>query len=103
MDVETEQFEDVGEADADGFVDYEYRGFIYYFREGGRTLKARRYDDTPSEAAFLCWDEPPGRFDEIPDDALFAEAVRYFRSEGVAELSVLLPGGYRPVRLDRYG
>lgn len=102
MDVEIERFEDVGEADPDGSVAYAYSGNLYHFSDSKRTLKGRRYDDTPFEAFFLCWERPYRLFDRVPTDALFADAVRYFRAGGVVEIRVLLRGGYRSVDPGRY-
>jgi hypothetical protein len=41
------RFDDVGDADENGFVDYAYQGFNYRIAVGQRTFTARTYDDEP--------------------------------------------------------
>lgn len=42
-----ERFEDVGESDADGSVDYCYRGYHYVVSNGSKLFTIRSYDDEP--------------------------------------------------------
>jgi hypothetical protein len=48
--VKKEYREDLGEQDADGYYDYEYRYWVYWFDLDGRNYRARVYTDTPKQA-----------------------------------------------------
>ena len=84
--------------------DYQYCGVVFRFVFGDREFQARRYDDMPGEAHFLCYVLGSGQgrrlFQEIPyGDEEFREAAYYLQDTvGADKVDILLRGGY--VRLD---
>lgn len=48
-----ERFDDVGQEDVDGFVDYAYHGFNYQVMVRNRTFTVRTYDDEPGIATVI--------------------------------------------------
>jgi phospholipase/lecithinase/hemolysin len=96
MRVRLEAFLDRSEPNDDGSYDHWYEGEDVYFEfGGGRSLRARRYVDTPTEAALFFSDVGP-----TEDDAETRQAVEWLREAGAATVSVLgaPDGGYRPLR-----
>jgi hypothetical protein len=108
VEVVQEPFEDAGEQTTNGYDDYYYSGVVYRFLFAERELRARRCDDTPGEAHFLCFVASPDGarclFEAIPyDDAQFQEAAVYLRDRvGADKVRILLPGGYSPVDFRRF-
>lgn len=96
MDVVREPFLDRSEPNDDGSYDYWYEGEYIVFRfAGGRSLRARRYVDTPDEAALFFGDEGPAE-----TDAETYQAVEWLRGAGVSDVLVLAgSAGYRPIRI----
>jgi hypothetical protein len=95
MDVSTEPFLDRSEPNDDGSYDYCYEGtWITFWFEDGRSLRARRYADTPTEAAIYLSDAGPAEHDEETRCA-----VQWLRDAGVANVAVLggPSGAYRTV------
>lgn len=95
MEVSEEAFLDCSEPNADGTYDFWYEGTYTVFTfDEGRSLRARRYVDTPTEAALFFG---PGGPDEDDDET--RAAVEWLRHAGVATVKV--PGGplagYRPI------
>jgi hypothetical protein len=103
-----EPFEDVGEKDAKGRYSYYYSGVILRLVFPTREFRARRYDQTPGEAAFLAIVTTPEAtrcpFQEIPyDDTEFREAACYLRDTiGADTVKILLPGGYTAVEFAHF-
>src|SRR3954468_9354682 len=52
-DVTKEYREDLGERDADGFYDYAYRYWVYWFDFDGRRYRARIYTDDQTDASVM--------------------------------------------------
>lgn len=95
MVISTEPFLDRSEPNDDESYDYSYEGTWITFEFGdGRSLRARRYDDTPSEAAIYFSDAGP-----TEHDAETSRAVQWLRATGVASVTVLggSSGTYRPI------
>lgn len=94
MDVLREPFLDRSEPNDDGSYDYWYEGEIIVFRFGDdRSLRARRYVDTPDEAALFFSDEGPAE-----NDAETHQAVEWLREAGISDVTVLGgSAGYRPI------
>jgi hypothetical protein len=100
-------FEDVGDEDANGFVDYDYSGVIYRFVFPQLEFHARRYDDRPNEGHFLAYTTQAGErclFQTIPYDVPeFGVAAAYLRDAlGAETVSILLPSGYVPVDFGQF-
>ncbi len=92
MTVTAERFEDVSETgDPHPF---DYRGVVYRFAEGRRTLVARAYDDEPGRLSFLSWDD--GRLIRpVPPPRLLGRAVAHARAElGATDVRLLTQRGY---------
>jgi len=94
MEIREEGFLDRSEPDADGSNDYWYEGtYITFTFDDGRSLRARRYRDTPGEAALF--------FNEVgpqEDDDETPLAVEWLRQAGVSTARVLEGmTGYRPI------
>jgi hypothetical protein len=51
--VAKERFDEVGETDANGYVDYAYHGFNYRISDGNRSFTVRTYDVEPGVAAVI--------------------------------------------------
>jgi hypothetical protein len=93
--VTKEYLEDVGERDADGFYNYEYRYWVYSFDIDGRKYGARVYTTSPDEADVMDLDSSRPR--EYEDDlGVVAEYMR--REAGVKTILALgTSGGFEPV------
>lgn len=48
-----QRFDDVGDADEDGYVDYAYHGFNYTVEVANRKFNVRTYDDEPGVATVI--------------------------------------------------
>lgn len=95
MVVSTEPFLDRSEPNGDGSYDYWYEGtWITFEFEGGGTLRARRYADSPTEAAIYFSDAGPAEH-----DVETSRAVQWLREAGVSSVTVLggPSGTYRPI------
>ena len=51
--VSQQRFDDVGEADEDGYVDYAYHGFNYIIHVKDQQYNVRTYDDEPGVATVI--------------------------------------------------
>ena len=90
-----EYHEELGEKDADGFYDYAYRYWVYWFDLDGRRYRVRIYIDEPSNASVMEMDA--GRAREYEDD-LRAIAGYLRREAGIRTVSALSSsGGFEPV------
>lgn len=58
-----QRFDDVGEADEDGYVAYAYHGFNYDVEVEGKQYKVRTYDDEPGVATVIA----PSNARRIPE------------------------------------
>jgi hypothetical protein len=89
MEVTTERFEDTDELHLDGQRDWYYAGTIYTYSKEERVYKARRYDDTPTEANIFF--QPKNLKEEIPySDPLFLELIHHLVKEiGIAKVRLL--------------
>jgi len=88
--VSKEYREDLGERDADGFYDYEYRYWNYWFDFGDRRYRARIYTDSDDEASVMEMDG--GRHERYEDDIRTIAA--HLRSDpGVRGILTLGPSG----------
>ncbi len=105
MEVTIERFEDADDLHMDGKRDWYYAGTIYLYREQGRIYKARRYDDTPTEASIFFF-----QFKDITEgvpynDPLFLQVVRHLVNEvGIAKIRILTAteeNGYAEVDISR--
>jgi len=94
-DVTKEYREDLGERDADGFYDYAYRYWVYWFDFDGRRYRARIYTDDETDASVM--NIGSGRAAAYDDDLRAIAA--YLREEaGIRTVSTLSPmGGFEPV------
>lgn len=108
MNVAKEQFEDVGEKDANGNFEFYYSGEIFRFRFPGREFHARRYDDTPGKASILGVFDIPSRqwsaFANVPyDDPQFCEVALYLRDTIGADSvkALLISSGYVELEFGR--
>ena len=92
--VTKEYFEDLGERDDEGYYDYAYRYWVYWFDLDGRHYRARIYTDMPDEADVMGTDET--RHPEHDDDLRVIRA--YLRDEvGVRTMLTLgASGGFEP-------
>jgi hypothetical protein len=93
--VTKEYREDLGERDADGFCDYAYRYWVYWFDFDGRRYRARIYTDDQTDASVMhIGSGRPATY----DDDLRAIAA-YLRNEAeIRTVSTLSPaGGFEPV------
>jgi hypothetical protein len=91
--VKKEYREDLGERDADGYYDYEYRYWAYSFNLDGRNYGATVYTHTPKEAYVNGMDGT--RHPEHEDDLRIVGA--YLRDEaGIRTIRTLggRKGGY---------
>ena len=96
MVVSTEPFLDRSEPNDDGSYDFWYEGtWITFEFEDGRSLRARRYGDAPTEAAIFFSDAGP-----TEHDVETSRAVQWLRAAGVARVTFLdRPSRtYRPIR-----
>jgi hypothetical protein len=93
--VTKEYREDLGTKDADGFYEYEYRYWVYWFDLDGRRYRARIYTDTADDADVMELDG--GRRTDFEDDV--RTIGEYLRQEaGVRTISTLGPsGGFEPL------
>ena len=48
-----DRFDNVGEQDADGYVDYAYHGYTYLISIAGQDFQVRTYDDEPGSATVV--------------------------------------------------
>ena len=88
--VTKEYFEDLGTKDSDGYYDYAYRYWVYWFDLDGRKYRARVYTDSPEEADVMDIDSSrPRQFDA--DVQVIAEYMH--RVAGVKIILALGPGG----------
>ena len=96
MEVHEESFCDHDEPDEDGFHSYRFEGTVWIFDFGeGRTVRGRRYSDTPTRASLYFNAEGPAEGDAELDDI-----VDWLHRAGVSEVEVLggSAGTYRPLR-----
>jgi hypothetical protein len=110
FEVTKEYREDLGEQDAEGYYDFEYRYWVISFDFRDRTYKARIYTDRPREASIH---GPLRTNDEKSQRDLEAMARYLVEVEGVRKVlttedpSGKLPmnrkGSYRPVNLGFLG
>ena len=92
--VTREYREDLGEQDADGFYDYAYRYWNYWFDFGDRHYRARIYVDSQDEANVMQVDGPK---DERYADDLQTIAAHLRGTAGVRTILTLSPlGGFEP-------
>lgn len=93
--VTKEYREDLGERDADGFYDYAYRYWVYWFDFDGRRYRARIYTDDQTDASVMHIGS--GRAATYDDDLRAIAA--YLRNEAqIRTVSTLSPaGGFEPV------
>jgi hypothetical protein len=93
--VRKEYLEDLGEQDEQGYYDYAYRYFAYWFDFGERQYWAKVYTDTPDEAGV---GGPLRHTDSQSRDDLQAIA-RYLKAhEGIRVVTSVGPGGgYEPI------
>lgn len=92
--VTKEYREDLGTKDADGFCDYAYRNWVYWFDLDGRRYRARIYTDTANDAGLMSLE---GRRPEFEDD-LRTIGEYLHQVAGVRTISTLGPsGGFEPV------
>jgi hypothetical protein len=100
MKVECTHRVDASERDTDGEYDWYYEYDIYRFTEGDRTLIARSYTDTSSEAHFLHFEvqsRPVRLTTQDTKDPLLLEAATFLKSLGKKRLEFLGPEGYAPL------
>jgi hypothetical protein len=92
--VKREYYEDLGTKDDEGYYDYAYRYWIYWFDIDGRNYRARVYVDSQEETDVMDVDgSRPREFDD--DLRVIAEYMR--REIGVKTVLTLGPsGGFEP-------
>jgi hypothetical protein len=93
--VRKEYCEDLGEQDEDGYYDYAYRYWVYWFDLDGRTYRARIYTDEPREADVMDLDGT--RHPEYEEDLRIIGA--YLRDEAKIRTILTLggrKGGFEP-------
>lgn len=95
MHVSEEPFLDRSEPNDDGSYGYWYEGtYLTFAFDDGRSLRARRYVDTPEEAAIFFSDGGPAE-----DDVETSRVVQWLHDAGVSRVKVLGgTSGYRPIR-----
>ena len=95
MEVHEESFCDHDEPDENGFYSwvYEYTSWVFDFG-AGRTVRGRRYTDTPSTASLFF--NPDGPMEGDPE---LTEIVGWLTKAGVSDIQVLggPEGTYRPL------
>jgi hypothetical protein len=93
--VTKEYCEDLGTKDRDGYYDYAYRYWVYWFDVDGRKYRARVYTDSPEEADVMDIDgSRPRQYDD--DLRTIAEYMR--REAGVKTILALgASGGFEPI------
>ncbi len=105
MEVQTERFEDADDQHVDETRDWYYSGTTYIYQEYGRTFKARRYDDTPTQASIFYF-ESKDLVEGIPyGDPLFFRVINHLLNDiGVSKIKILTANtenGYIDVDLSR--
>lgn len=101
MHVSEEPFLVRREPNDDGSFDYWYEGsHIIFGFEDGRSLRARRYVDSPDEASLFFSVDGPSE-----DDAQTGQAVKWLHDAGVSKVLVFggSSGSYRPIQQGRSG
>ena len=100
MRIEQTHHVDASEQGTDGKYDWYYEYDIFRFTEGERTLIARSYTDTSTEAHFLRFEvqtEPAFILTEDITNPLLRQAAEYLRSIGKVGIEYLGPEGYAPL------
>ena len=89
-----EYCEDLGERDSEGYYDYAYCYWVYWFDLDGRNYRARIYTDTPEEADVMEMDAT--RHSQWADD--LRVIGEYLRGDaGVRTILTLgSSGGFEP-------
>ena len=105
MQVHASHHVDAGTQAADGSYDFYYEYSIIKLSEGGKSLVARSYVDTPTEVHFLRLESGSARraLTAIDMSSTFcAKAVAYLRAIGKTEITWLSGRGegYEPVSIN---
>jgi hypothetical protein len=93
---DAERFEDVGDADSSGEVEYAYRGYHYRVSGGEAAFLVRTYDDRPGEITVVA----PANALSLPQARELVDAL--VRALGVRRVSFYSHklGYYAPIHLD---
>ena len=93
-------YEELGEKDQDGFYEYAYRYFIYWFYLPNKfKIRIRNYTDEILEGSlFLCKKDGPVKEFEIDSTFISAILAFMYTKQGVIHFT-LFDGGYKPIDL----
>jgi hypothetical protein len=100
MRIECVRQVDASERNAEGKYEWYYEYDIYRFTEGDRTLVARSYTDTSSQAHFLRFEveaRPVRLTTQDTRDPLLRQAAGYLVSIGKKSIEYFGPEGYAPL------
>jgi hypothetical protein len=93
---EKQRFDDVGDVQPDGSVDFEYHGYNYRITIAEQEFRVRTYDDTPSEAIVIS----PVSAQQLPQARQLVEYLAAELGCKIVKFYYGPTGGFRAVSFD---